>query len=133
MEFSIYRQAFREIEPVVNLGYQEDLRHACQKNLALAESLLLVGAVPEKDLAATAFGIRGFEPYCPSGGRYVLDAKYNRASCSVHGTAFRPRQPRGSKDGETAIKLANSFKRINARLSFSPEGLMTTVEIQRNR
>jgi hypothetical protein len=133
LDLSLYRNAFKEMEPVVNLGYQEDLRHACHKNLALIEALLLVGAVPERDLVSAALSLRGYEPYCPSGGSYRLDERFHRAACSVHGSSFRPKQPSHSSDREAAIKLVNSLKRINVRLAFTPEGLMSTVELERSR
>lgn len=131
MELSIYRTAFREIEPIVSQGYQEDLRHACQANLALADTLLDLSGVLSRDLRSAAFSLRGYDPYCPSGGAYVTDPAYRRAVCTVHGPAFRPVQPSRERDGAPFLRFVNSLKRVNARLAFTPEGLMTTVEIQR--
>ena len=131
MELSIYRSGFKQLEETVNLGWQEDLRHACQKNLPLAAILLTTLGLPPDRLDATALGLRGYEPYCPSGGRYVVDAESGAVVCTVHGSRWRPRQPVASDQGSPTLRLVNSLERVNARLAFTPEGLMTTVEIRR--
>jgi hypothetical protein len=131
LEFSVYRTAFREIEPTISLGYQEDIRHACHKNLALVETLLDTGRVPPDDFKSVAFSLRGYEPYCPANGRYYLDPETGRAACSLHGKLYRPIQPVKSSANAPILRAVNSLKKINARLSFTPEGLMTTVELQR--
>lgn len=132
MEFSLYRTAFRQIEPFVSIGYQEDIRHACKKNLALAETLLDIGKVASDDLRTAAFGLRGYELYCPAGGKYSLEEGTRRAYCSVHGKSFRQVQPAAAAENAPLIKLVNSLKKIDARLAFSEEGLMATVEIDRS-
>jgi len=131
LELSLYRRAFREISPTVTLGYQEQIRQACQKNLALAEILLDTGSVPPGRLAAAAFAFRGYAPYCPSGGSYSLDPATGRAACSVHGAAARPRQPDAVDERSPTMKLVDSLEKVNARLAFTPEGLMATLEVQR--
>ena len=131
LEFSIYRTGFKQIEPFVGIGYQEDIRHACQKNLALAELLLETGGVKPEDMKTVAFGLRGYEPFCPSGGKYYLDPQNNRAACTLHGKNYRQTQPIASAADAPSIRTINSLKKINARLTFTPEGLMTTVELSR--
>ncbi|MDA8100759.1 MAG: hypothetical protein M0042_14175 [Nitrospiraceae bacterium] len=131
LEFSVYRTAFRDIEPTVSLGYQEDIRHACHKNLALAQAILDIGGAKPDEFASVAFALRGYEPYCPSGGTYRLDPVVNRVECSLHGKAYRPKQPLKGRDDAQILRLVNSIRKINARLAFTPEGLMTTVELQR--
>ncbi len=133
VEFSVYRTAFNQIEPVVSLGYQEDIRHACHKNLALVEVMLGWGNVSPDEFKTAAFALRGYEPYCPGGGRYSLDPETNRATCSIHGTVWKPMQPVRSPDDSPLMKTVNSLKKINARLSFTPEGVMATVELQRGK
>ena len=45
LEFSVYRTVFREIEPTIILGYQEDIRHACARTwLWLKRFLILEGS-----------------------------------------------------------------------------------------
>jgi hypothetical protein len=130
MEMSVYRSAFKQLEDTVNLGWQEDLRHACHHNLPLAAVLLKSLGVPADRLDATVAGLRGYQPYCPSGGSYVVD-KNGTVACSVHGTAAAPRQPKETESGSKTLQLVNSLERVNARLAFTPEGLMTTVDIRR--
>lgn len=130
-EMSLYRSAFKQLEEVVNLGYQEEVRRACHKNLPLAAILLKNLAVPADHFAAETAALRGYTPYCPSGGRYLLDPATGAVTCSVHGNRYRPRQPASGDQNSATLKLVNSLERVNARLSFTPEGLMTTVDIRR--
>lgn len=131
MELSVYRSAFRQLEETVNLGWQEDLRHACQQNLPLASLLLTTLGLPPESLGGTVAGLRGYQPYCPSGGRYLLDEKTGNVVCSVHGSRWQPKQPAAGDQSSKTLKLVNSLDRVNARLAFTPEGLMTTVDIRR--
>jgi hypothetical protein len=132
LELSLYRSAFRQLAEMVNLGWQEDLRHACHRNLPLAAILLKALELPPEGLAPTVTGLRGYRPYCPSGGRYLLDEQTGDVGCTVHGTARRPKQPVAGGSSSRTLALVNSLERVNARLSFTPEGLMTTVDIRRS-
>jgi len=131
MELSVYRSAFKQLEETVNLGWQEELRHACQQNLPLAAILLKSLGLPPESMGQTVAGLRGYTPYCPSGGRYLIDDKTGLVQCSLHGTAWQPKQPAASDKSSKTMTLVNSLQRVNARLAFTPEGLMTTVDIRR--
>ena len=131
LEMSVYRSAFKQLEETVNLGWQEDLRHACQQNLPLAAILLKTMGLPPASLESTVAGLRGYQPYCPSGGHYLIDERSGVVSCSVHGNRGKPKQPAAGDVSSPTLNLVNSLERVNARLSFTPEGLMTTVEIRR--
>ena len=131
MELSVYRSAFKQLEETVNLGWQEELRHACQQNLPLAAILLKSLGLPPESMGETIAALRGYTPYCPSGGRYLLDDKAGLVQCSLHGTAWQPKQPAASDRSSKTMTMVNSLQRINARLAFTPEGLMTTVDIKR--
>jgi hypothetical protein len=131
MELSVYRSAFKQLEETVNLGWQEELRHACQQNLPLVAILLQNLGMPAESLGGTVAGLRGYQPYCPSGGRYQLDAASGKAVCSVHGSRWQPQQPAAGDKSSKTLNLVNSLERVNARMAFTPEGLMTTVDISR--
>ncbi|MDK9716994.1 MAG: hypothetical protein OEL57_03690 [Trichlorobacter sp.] len=131
MELSVYRSAFKQLEEASSIGYQEDIRHACQKNLPLAAILMRNLGVPSAGFASTAEALRGYQPYCPSGGTYRLDENTGALVCSVHGNLHNPKQPAFSDQASPTMRLINSLDRVNARLTFTPEGLMTTVDIQR--
>ena len=92
--------------------------------------LTTLGLPPDRFNAA-ALGLRGYLPYCPSGGRYLVDDKTGAVTCTVHGSARKPRQPAAGETSSKTLTLVNELERINARLSFTPEGLMTTVDIRR--
>lgn len=132
MEMSVYRSAFRQLEETVNLGWQEDLRHACHRNLPLVGILLTSLGLPPGNLGPTVAGLRGYQPYCPSGGHYLIDERTGTAVCTVHGTARKPKQPVSGDKSSKTLALVNSLERINARMAFTPEGLMTTVDIRRD-
>src|SRR5512133_1680779 len=132
MELSVYRSAFRQLEETVNLGWQEDLRHACHKNLPLAAILLKTLGQSIGSLESTVTGLRGYQPYCPAGGQYLIDEKSGAATCTVHGTPWKPKQPAAGEASSKTLTLVNALERVNARLAFTPEGLMTTVDIKRS-
>jgi hypothetical protein len=131
MELSLYRSAFKQLEETVNLGWQEDLRHACHQNLPLAAILIKTLGLPPDSLGPTVAGLRGYQPYCPSGGRYLVDERTGAVTCTIHGTAWNPKQPPAGDKSSKTLELVNSLERVNARLAFTPEGLMTTVDIRR--
>jgi hypothetical protein len=133
MEMSVYRSAFKQLEENVNLGWQEDLRHACHQNLPLAAILLKSLGLPPESLNSTIAGLRGYQHYCPSGGRYVIDERSGAVACSIHGTSWNPKQPPAGDTTSKTLTLVNTLERVNARLAFTPEGLMTTVDIRRTK
>ena len=120
-----------DLEEASSIGYQEDLRHACQKNLPLAAILMRNLGVSSTGLGSTVEALRGYQPYCPSGGTYSVDEASGAVVCSIHGNRHNPKQPAYSDQTSPTMRLINSLDRVNARLSFTPEGLMTTVDIQR--
>jgi hypothetical protein len=133
MEMSVYRSAFKQLEEVSNLGWQEDLRHSCHQNLPLAAILIKSLGLPQDSLGSTVAALRGFQPYCPSGGHYQIDEKSGAVICSLHGNAWKPKQPASGETTSKTMSLVNTLERVNARLAFTPEGLMTTVDIKRRK
>jgi len=131
MELSLYRSAFKQLEETVNLGWQEELRQACHKNLPLVAILLKPLGLPADSLGPAVLGLRGYQPYCPSGGHYLIDEQNGAVTCTVHGSDWQPKQPAAGDKGSKTLTLVNSLERVNARLAFTPEGLMTTVDIRR--
>ncbi len=131
MEMSIYRSAFKQLAETVDLGYQEDNRHACHKNLPLATLMLRNFGIKTDDFPAAAEQLRGFTPYCPSGGRYIADPISKTVTCSLHGSHYKSRQPIEEAESSATMRFVNSLEKINARMRFTEEGLMTTVEIKR--
>jgi hypothetical protein len=125
----LYRSAFRQLEETARIGFQEELRHSCHDNLPLVGILShLLGVAPEQ-AGPVALAQRGYLPTCPAGGQYRSDPD-GGVECSLHGSLAHPRQP-GSFADSAAMALMNSLEHISVRLRFTPEGLMTTVEIRR--
>lgn len=133
LELSVYRSAFKDFAEHVNIGWQEDTRHACHNNIPLAAIMMAnLGTAPEK-LNGSIEHLRGYEPYCPSGGKYTVIPGTRAITCSIHGTPRNPRQPADHAKDSKTMQLVNSIEKINARMAFTPEGLMTTLEIQRKK
>jgi hypothetical protein len=133
MEMSVYRSAFKQLEETVNLGWQEDLRHACEKNLPLSGIMLKSLGISPDALGSSISALHGYQPFCPSGGHYMVDEKSGATVCSIHGSRWNPKQPPVSDKSSKTLELVNALERVNARLSFTPEGLMTTVDIKRSK
>ena len=89
LELSVYRTAFKQLEETVSLGYQEEMRQACRKDLPLAAIMLRGLDMPAGSVNSETLSLRGYEPYCPAGGKYVLDSTTGDVSCTLHGTLYR--------------------------------------------
>lgn len=127
-QMTLYRGAFRQLEETAGVALQEDLRRSCLHNLPLLGIMGQLLAVQPEDAGKETFHLRGYVPTCPAGGRY-LNGVDGLPECSVHGSLAHPRQPPDS--AAPAAALAKSLERLSATLRFTPEGLMTTVEIRR--
>ncbi len=131
MELSVYRSAFKDFAEHVNIGWQEELRHACHNNLPLISIMMVNLGITQDKLNSSIEHLRGYDHYCPSGGKYSIIPGTRTVTCSVHGTTWNPRQPADSSADSKTMQLVNSIEKINARMAFTHEGLMTTLEIKR--
>ena len=130
-ELALYRGAFKELAETAGLAFQEELRHACHDNLPLVGILQRgLGIAPEQT-GSVALAQRGYVPSCPSNGHYRVSPATGTVECSVHGSRTNPRQPAATAEDSPTLRLVNSLDRVTARLNFTREGLMTTVEIKR--
>ncbi len=130
-ELALYRNAFKELTETASLGFQEELRHACHDNLPFVSILQRgLGVAPEQT-NSVALAQRGYAPSCPSNGQYRIDPTSGTVACSIHGNSANPRQPASAAKDSPTMRLVNSLQQVSARLKFTPEGLMTTVEIRR--
>ncbi len=133
MELSVYRSAFKDFAEHVNIGWQEELRHACHNNIPLVSIMMVNLGISEDKVNSSIEHLRGYDHYCPSGGKYSIIPGTKAVTCSVHGTKWNPRQPAGNSADSKTMQLVNSIEKINARMAFTPEGLMTTLEIKRTK
>lgn len=133
MELSVYRSAFKDFAEHVNIGWQEELRHACHNNIPLASIMMVNLGIAQDKLNSSIEHLRGYDHYCPSGGKYSIIPGTRAVTCSIHGTPRNPRQPADSQTDSKTMQLVNSIEKINARMAFTQEGLMTTLEIKRKK
>lgn len=130
-ELALYRTAFKDLAETASLSFQEELRHACHDNLPLVSILQRgLGVAPEQT-GSVAMAQRGYAPTCPSNGQYRIDPSSGTVACSIHGNRVNPRQPTAAAEDSPTMRLLSSLQQVSARLKFTPEGLMTTVEIRR--
>ena len=66
---------------------------------------------------------------CPDNGRYVA-APDGRVACAQHGTREAPRQGPRPQPGSPAAFMLEGVRRIEASLSFTPDGLTTRLRIE---
>jgi len=120
-----------------NLGWAENEREACLDNLGpLADvGRALAAGSPPADISSAALEeadrLHAVHFYCPDGGLYTVSPDGKTVSCSVHGTALSPQQPRAPSAASAAGRAMRSLDDATATLTFLPEGLRAVVLINR--
>jgi hypothetical protein len=109
----------------VRAGWAETMREACLKNLVDLD--LVHQATGGTDLAGDVQAKLSYQPYCPSGGHYLVGHD-GHVACSAHGTAGHPSQP-GERSGTRSAQWLDRFDDIDLMLTFTPEGLRTKVRL----
>jgi len=114
--------------PVFERTVAEAAMNASLRNLGTLRLLSLLFP-DEKNLARKCWKTFGFEPISPAGGNYLVDPVSGTVSDSVFGTRENPRL---DVDGiRTAVGMTRFFstRRITLALRFTPEGIMSVIEI----
>jgi len=115
--------------PVFERTVAEAAMNASFRNLGTIRllSLLFPG---EKDLAERCWKTFGFEPVSPAGGTYSVDPETGTASDSLFGSRETPRLDVAGI--RTAVGMTRFFstRKITLALRFTPEGIMSVIEIQ---
>jgi hypothetical protein len=120
------------------LGWAENNRQACLGNLGPLSSVgravraenKVQGALDKQTLrlAEQFYAVHFF---CPEGGRYELSADGKTCSCSVHGTAYAPRQEMAPSEATGPSKVLQTFGGLTASLTFLEDGLHAVVVLER--
>lgn len=111
--------------------WAEGARRACHDNIMSIYNLMsLYHATPaEVDrLSESKYGVTYF---CPDGGAYHYDAGRDEVLCSVHGNRQHSRQDVALDHDSSFGRCVDSLQRIEARLRFRDDALLTTITIQR--
>jgi len=83
----------------------------------------------EEDLAGRCYRAFGFEPVSPAGGRYAVDPATRTVTDSAFGTRGAPQLDAEALRKATGMNRFFSTERIRIVLRFTPEGIMTSVEV----
>jgi hypothetical protein len=83
----------------------------------------------EEDPAGRCYRAFGFEPVSPAGGRYTVDPATGTVTDSAFGTRGAPVLDAGALRKATGMNRFFSTERIRIVLRFTPEGIMTSVEV----
>jgi len=128
---------WRQILPQLELGWAENQRQACIRNIgpfqSMARAVLAEGGTGELDRARTdqlVEQIYGMQLQCPEHGTYELSADGLHVNCSVHGTALEPRQPLRPSPDSRLGELMHQLREVRLVLSFLEDGLHGVVDLE---
>lgn len=121
---------WKEVAPSMALSYAEQARRTCLANLSWLEALYnAFPKVQPYDSAAQSLPLFGTTFVCPDGGRYI-GRPGGQVECTQHGSRLASRQGPRPQPGSPAAYMIDSVRRIEATLSFLPDGISTTVRIE---
>jgi hypothetical protein len=133
-------QHWNQVLDHYRLGWEENNRQACLKNLGPLSSLnraLVAGDGDGKkssserlaEYTARLFDVRYF---CPDDGKYTIVAD-GTAMCSKHGSAAAPRQSVAPAATSELGKLLGEFSDMSISLIFLDDGLHAVVNLERKK
>lgn len=126
-------QNWNHVLPDYRLSWAENDREACLNNLGFLTGLgrALSGDGVIQNVRESADRLYGVHFFCPEGGDYGLSADGQGVACSVHGSAFAPKQPTAPSERSAAGKLMSGLTTVTATLNFTHDGLRAVVMIER--
>jgi hypothetical protein len=129
VRFELAPSRWKRVAPSLALAYAEDSRNVCLANVAWLDALR--GAYPKAphELDPEALALFGTAFACPDNGRYVVGSD-GHVACALHGTREAPRQGPRPQPGSPAAFMLEGVRRIEATLSFTPDGLTTRLRIE---
>jgi hypothetical protein len=133
-------QHWNQVLDHYHLGWEENNREACLKNLGPLTSLtraLAAGDADGKpltnaklaDYSARLYGVRYF---CPDDGQYTIGPG-GEITCSKHGSAAAPHQSTAPAATSELGKLLGEFSDMSLSLTFLQDGLHAVVNLERKK
>jgi hypothetical protein len=122
---------FNQVSQTTRLHWQERIRAVCRNNLGTLFALYRFRGIQPAQWWKQSMIINGFAPFCPANGSYEIDAFRDTVRCSVHGDILSPCQPFELDMSVSVNKFVESLEVIEAGLSFTSEGIMTRVLLER--
>jgi len=129
LETRLNYRAFNEVAETTRANWQEQIISSCIHNLGSLYALTSFRGLPPADWKKASLLINGYIPFCPLGGTYSFDEAADTVRCSIHGEALHPRQPWVPDPNAPLNKLFDSLQGVTASLRFTPEGIMTSVDL----
>jgi hypothetical protein len=134
----IHPENFHDVLPGYLLGWEENQRSACQKNLSMIANVArgwgdpdAGGRIVTETLLNHVQRVYGVRPFCPDGGAYDLSAMAFGCRCNIHGHALDPRQLSAPADSSPAGRAFHSLAGFHATLTFTKDGLRAIATLDR--
>jgi hypothetical protein len=121
LKLTLTPDQWRKLMPDMLVGYEEAARTACSRRLAELAAFESVGI----ERLAKALGR---ETHCPDGGALAIGFE-GGPTCTIHGTAAHPRQPREPPAANPTARLLKATGRITISLTFEDDGLRTIIRV----
>lgn len=124
---------WKDVLPEYRLGWEENSRIACLKNLGPLSAVARAfgSAASAETIRREADAAYAVHFFCPDGGLYELTSDGKHMACSVHGTSAEPRQPAAPVSESPLGKLLDEFSGATAAITFLEDGLHAVLTIQR--
>ena len=131
---------WKKILPHFQLGWEENSREACLRNLGPLSSLSRAlaadadggqGDVSDTELQEHAERLYDVRYFCPDEGHYVVAPDGQHVTCSHHGSAGAPRQPAAPSPDSRLGRVIGGLKDATVTLTFLEDGLHAVVTLER--
>ena len=129
MRLEVAPSRWKRIAPSLALSYAEESRRVCLVNIPWLNAFRAASAMGARELDDRASALLGVRFVCPDNGRYAVGPS-GGVECTLHGTREAPRQGPRPQPGSPAAFLLERVRRIDASLSFTPEGIATRIVIE---
>ncbi|MCC6743073.1 MAG: hypothetical protein IT175_04355 [Acidobacteria bacterium] len=129
LRFEIAPSRWKRAATSMAMSYAEDSRRVCLVNLPWLNALRAASPVGARDLDDWAARMLGVRFVCPDNGRYAVGPSGD-VECTLHGTRQAPRQGPRPQPGSPASFILERVRRLEATLSFTPDGIATRVVVE---
>lgn len=128
LAFSFHCDQWKRILPHLELRWEEKSRQTCFSNFGFL-NVLFQAREPHQDINDFSWNADGRVYSCPDGGKYEF--QNGEVVCSRHGDIGAPLQDTAPPAGNRFAMLLKNLRFITVTLRFTPEGLMTRLEVER--
>ncbi|MBF0501037.1 MAG: hypothetical protein HQM09_12940 [Candidatus Riflebacteria bacterium] len=130
LEVRVNYRSFKEVADATRIRWQEQVRDSCLNNIGSLYALSRFRGLSPTTWAQKSLLINGYIPICPVGGVYTLNEAADAVQCSIHGDPLHPRQPFMPDPKAPLNKFFDGMQGLSASLQFTPEGIMTRVDLE---